>query len=111
VLNGQVDGLTFQLTQLQEILNRFQEDADFRLQQLEGGGAGKTDAATQPGGVTQPEALPQSPSTDSVPAPTIVPEQGVQPLPGEQEFDPTFDDGSILANRQTRWSVPAGPVE
>src|SRR5690606_12503811 len=48
VLNGQVDGLTFQLTQLQEILNRFQEDADFRLQQLEGGGAGKTDAATQP---------------------------------------------------------------
>ncbi len=94
-LNGQIDGLTFQLTQLQEILNRLQEDSEFRFQQLEGGAGGKTDAATQPGGVTQPEALPQNPATNEADVPlTDIPEQGVQPLPGEIEFDPTFDDGS-----------------
>lgn len=98
LLNGQVEGLTFQLTQLQEILNRLQEDSEFRFQQLEGGAGGKTDAATQAGGETRPEALPQDPATsgteDQVPL-TDIPEQGVQPLPGEQEFDPTFDDGSL----------------
>ena len=99
LLNGQVEGLTFQLTQLQEILNRFQEDAEFRFQALEGGAGGKTDAATQPGGVTQPEALPQDPAATEQTVPlTDIPEQGVQPLPGEVEFDPTFDDGSAPAD-------------
>ncbi|MBD8066903.1 tol-pal system protein YbgF [Devosia sp. PTR5] len=97
-LNGQIEGLTFQLTQLQELINRMQEDSEFRFQQLEGGAGGKTDAATQPGGATQPEALPQNPAPDqtgNAPAPlTDIPEQGVKPLPGELEFDPTFDDGS-----------------
>ena len=96
--NGQIEGLTFQLTQLQELLNRMQEDNEFRFQALEGGAGPKPDAATQPGGATQPEALPQDPNSapvdaDGVPL-TDIPEQGVQPLPGEVEFDPTFDDGS-----------------
>ena len=95
VLNGQVDGLTFQLTQLQEILNRFQEDAEFRFQALEGGGPGNGDAATPQGSATQPQALPQDPAATETDVPlTDIPEQGVQPLPGEIEFDPTFDDGS-----------------
>ena len=99
--NGQIEGLTFQLTQLQEILNRLQEDNEFRFQALEGGAGPKPDAATQPGGVTQPEALPQDPNAvpvdaDGVPL-TDIPEQGVQPLPGEVEFDPTFDDGTGAA--------------
>lgn len=98
LLNGQIEGLTFQLTQLQEILNRFQEDAEFRFQQLEGGAGGKTDAATQPGGVTQPEALSQDPATETDVPLTDIPEQGVQPLPGEVEFDPTFDDGSAATD-------------
>lgn len=99
VLNGQVEGLTFQLTQLQEILNRLQEDTEFRFQALEGGAAGKTEAATQGGGATQPQALPQSPASAEATVPlTDIPEQGVQPLPGEQEFDPTFDDGSGQAD-------------
>ncbi|KRA41672.1 tetratricopeptide repeat protein [Devosia sp. Root635] len=96
--NGQIEGLTFQLTQLQEILNRMQEDNEFRFQALEGGAGPKPDAAGQAGGVTQPEALPQDPNAipadaDGVPL-TDIPEQGVQPLPGEAEFDPTFTDGS-----------------
>ncbi|WP_332700564.1 tetratricopeptide repeat protein [Devosia sp.] len=99
LLNGQIEGLTFQLTQMQEIVNRMAEDNEFRFQALEGGAPGKTDAATQPGGVTQPEALPQDPNAVPEVAPeavpmTDIPEQGVQPLPGEVEFDPTFDDGS-----------------
>src|SRR5690606_7807810 len=93
LLNGQIEGLTFQLTQLQEIVNRMAEDNEFRFQALEGGAGGKTDAATQPGGVMQPEALPQDPATETAPM-TDIPEQGVRPLPGEIEFDPTFDDGS-----------------
>lgn len=100
LLNGQIEGLTFQLTQMQEIVNRLQEDSEFRFQQLEGGAGGKTEAATQPGGVTPPEASPQT----QIPAPTgedavpltDIPEQGVKPLPGEAEFDPTFEDQSAL---------------
>ena len=106
--NGQIEGLTFQLTQLQEILNRLQEDYDFRLQALEGGAGPKPDAAAPAGGVTQPETLPQDPNAapaDPNAAPvdangvplTDIPEQGVQPLPGEVEFDPTFDDGTGAA--------------
>lgn len=96
--NGQIEGLTFQLTQLQEILNRLQEDTEFRFQALEGGALPKPDAAGQAGGVMRPEALPQDPNAvptdaDGVPL-TNIPAQGVQPLPGEVEFDPTFDDGS-----------------
>lgn len=94
LLNGQIEGLTFQITQLQEIVNRMQEDNEFRFQALEGGAGGKNDAATQPGSVTQPEALPQNPATsttDPVAVPlTDIPEQGVKPLPGEAEIDPTF---------------------
>jgi tol-pal system protein YbgF len=97
--NGQIEGLTFQLTQLQEILNRMQEDNEFRFQALEGGAGPKPDAAGRAGGAMQPEALPQDPNAvpvdaDGVPL-TDIPEQGVQPLPGEIEFDPTFDDGSV----------------
>jgi tol-pal system protein YbgF len=75
VLNGQVDGLTFQLTQMQEIVTR----AEARLQAIEGGGG------------AAPAAAPAA--TDAVPS-TEIPAQGVQPLPGEAEFDPTFDDGT-----------------
>ncbi|HUH77599.1 MAG TPA: hypothetical protein VLZ53_09550 [Devosia sp.] len=97
-VNGQVEGLTFQITQMQELINRMNEDVEFRFQALEGGAGGKTEAATQSGGVTQPEVLPQgstrTPIETDVPM-TDIPEQGVQPLPGEIEFDPTFDDGSL----------------
>ncbi|MCF6326399.1 MAG: tol-pal system protein YbgF [Devosiaceae bacterium] len=50
ILNGQVEGLQFQLTQIQMLIERMQEDNEFRFQQLEGGGSGKTEAAIQSGG-------------------------------------------------------------
>ncbi|HTM78126.1 MAG TPA: tol-pal system protein YbgF [Devosia sp.] len=92
VLNGQIDGLTFQLTQMQTLVERLSQDNDQRLTALEGGAPGKPQAATQTDGATPSEALPQDPNT--VPL-TEIPEQGVKPLPGEAEFDPTFSDGSV----------------
>ena len=64
-LTGQVEGLQFTLTQMQEQLQKMQDDNEFRFQQLEGGKGGapkKTDAATQPGGATPTGALPQAPA-------------------------------------------------
>src|SRR5690606_34738018 len=85
-LNGQIEGLTFQQTQMQEIINRMQEDNEFRFQALEGGAGGKTDAAGQSGGVTPSGALPQDQS-ETAPE-TTIPVQGVRPLPVEAEVDP-----------------------
>jgi tol-pal system protein YbgF len=82
-VNGQVEGLTFQLTQMQELLTRTTQAYEARLNALEGGG---TSAAPEPSATSQP-------STPAVPE-TEIPPQGVQPLPGEAEFDPTFDDGT-----------------
>jgi tol-pal system protein YbgF len=92
LLNGQMDGLTFQLTQMQTLIERMTEDNEFRFQALEGGTPGKRPAATQTDGATPSEALPQD--QDNAPM-TEIPEQGVKPLPGEAEFDPTFTDGSV----------------
>jgi tol-pal system protein YbgF len=73
-LTGQVEGLTFQVQQMQQLLSR-----------LQGSEGGAPPAAPQ-----QPAPQPQG---EEAP-PTVIPEQGVQPLPGELEFDPTFDDGT-----------------
>jgi tol-pal system protein YbgF len=94
VLNGQVEGLTFQLTQMQTLIERMTEDNEFRFQALEGGAGGKPEAATQPEGATPSEVLPQTPADESAVPLTDIPEQGVRPLPGEAEFDPTFSDGA-----------------
>lgn len=93
-LNGQVEGLTFQLTQMQTLVQRLSDDSAARFQALEGGAGGKPDAAIQQGGANQPQTLPQATDESNVPL-TEIPPQGVQPLPGETEFDPTFDDGSV----------------
>lgn len=60
-LTGQVEGLQFQLTQMQELIQKMQDDNEFRFQQLEGGAGKKTDAATQSDGATPVGALPQAP--------------------------------------------------
>ena len=87
LLNGQVEGLSFQLTQMQTLVQRMNDEFQQRLSGLEGG----SPAAVQ-GGAAQAPTAPQDPA--SVPM-TEIPEQGVRPLPGEVEFDPTFTDGSL----------------
>ncbi len=51
ILTGQVEGLQFQMSQLQTFLERQQEDYEFRFQQLEGGELGKNKAAPSAVGV------------------------------------------------------------
>jgi tol-pal system protein YbgF len=84
-LNGQIEGLTFQLTQMQTLVQRLSDETDARFQGLGGSGGAVAPAAGAPAAST---AVPS----------TEVPQQGVRPLPGEAEFDPTFDDGSVGAS-------------
>lgn len=58
LLNGQVEGLQFQLTQLQTLIANMQQDNEFRFQELEGGSLGKTEAVTQSGSETLASELP-----------------------------------------------------
>ncbi len=60
-LTGQIEGLQFQMTQFQTLLERMQEDNDARFSALEGGAApGKTKAAPQAGGATPSGGEPQT---------------------------------------------------
>lgn len=115
-LSGQVDGLTFQLTQMQTLIDRMTKDNEARFTGLEGGAAGKTSAATQSGGVTPAGVLPQTSAPTDADAPaTDIPEQGVKPLPGEAEIDPGFTDQTAtdvtgLATQQLDLNYDPGAV-
>jgi tol-pal system protein YbgF len=84
-LTGQIQGLQFTLTQMQQQLQKMQDDNEFRFEQLEGtGGKGgdgkapagkKTDAATQPGGATPTGALPQAQQGEQTTPPAGQPQQ------------------------------------
>lgn len=85
-LTGQVEGLQFSIGQMQTQLQQMADDNEFRFQQLEGGGAGKTEAAPQSGGVTpsaeapQPDTGTQTPTdTTALPDPNAAPSGDVQP--------------------------------
>ncbi len=73
-LTGRVEGLEFQLTQMQTQLAKQAEDNEFRFQQLEGGAVGKPQAAAPTDGVTPSDTLPQTPAQDA-PAAAAAPEQ------------------------------------
>jgi TolA-binding protein len=93
LLTGQVEGLQFQLTQMQTLIERMTEDNEFRFQQLEGGAGGKPDAATQSGGV--PRRL------CPIRRPSIRPPRPIWVQASRWK---------ISASRPTRWSGPAGPA-
>lgn len=70
-LTGQVQGLQFTLTQMQQQLQKMQDDNEFRFQQLEGGGNSKPPAkssSTTPTNVA-PQQSGQASAATSVPAP------------------------------------------
>lgn len=110
-LTGQVEGLQFQMTQLQTLLERMQEDNEFRFQQLEGGGSGKTEAAIQSGGDRPSAELPQNQSQTqeqtglaNVDSPTDLIEGGVTDTEGEF-FEP--NEGVIFgADTQGDFRLP-----
>lgn len=63
LLTGQVEGLQFQLTQMQTLLENMAADNEFRFQQLEGGAAPSLDT-----GSISPDRLPAQPSPAAAPA-------------------------------------------
>jgi len=111
-LTGQIQGLQFTLTQMQQQLQKMQDDNEFRFEQLEGtAGKGdgkapagkKTDAATQPGGATPTGALPPAqPGAQTTPPaqlsgsaslpPAAVPSNDMAAAPSA-EGQPMDDDG------------------
>ncbi|WP_189427309.1 tetratricopeptide repeat protein [Devosia pacifica] len=86
-LTGQVEGLSFQVTQMQTLLERLQEENAQLFRQMQGGGGA-------PPAVTEQLPAPDGQGVEIEVPNTDIPEQGVVPLPGEIEFDPRFDDGS-----------------
>jgi len=58
VLTGQVEALQFQLSQLQALIERMQQDYEFRFQELEGTGGGTSQATPPSGGASGGEIAP-----------------------------------------------------
>jgi tol-pal system protein YbgF len=87
-LTGQVEGLQFQLAQMQTLVQKMNEDNEYRFQQLEGGASaapqggagGKTEAAPQSGGVTPSGEAPQTPA--QTPPAAAAPQGSIQTLDG-----------------------------
>lgn len=79
-LTGRVEGLEFQLTQMQTQLQKQAEDNEFRFQELEGGAGGKPQAAAPTDGVTPSDTLPQAPAPET-PAVAATPEAPAEVAP------------------------------
>ncbi|MGJ8529080.1 tol-pal system protein YbgF [Maritalea sp.] len=110
VLNGQVEGLQFQLTQMQTLLERMQEDYEFRFQDLEGGSSGKTSAAPRPGSVTPSERLPQEQNqTQNETLQSTVNTLGTITLEeGGQPLDLSFGSGGVISDADADAQYEAG---
>lgn len=120
-LTGQVEGLQFQMTQLQTLLERMQEDYEFRFQELEGGASGKTSAAPQSDRDMPSEGVPQSQTEDLAAgddAPFILgtPEGTLGTLSDDalagigtsQPMDLQFDPGAALSDADAQAQYEAG---
>lgn len=95
-LTGQVEGLQFQLTQMQTLIERLNEDIDFRFQALEGGAGKKTEAATQSDGVTPSGASPQD-QGQAVPADSAPPAETAPPAAtADAAAQPAVADPALL---------------
>ena len=131
-LTGQVQGLQFQLTQLQTLIDRSNQDTDFRFKQLEGGsgktrpvsGAGEQGAATpaqlapagKPGGAAAEVA-----SFDGSPQPNDGLGGSLDPLVGkgkpgeapsaeEVPLGPATGDATTFNPAEQRAAGPGTPV-
>jgi tol-pal system protein YbgF len=83
LLTGQVEGLQFQLTQMQTLLERQVQDNEFRFQQLEGGAGMTAPAPSGDLGAAPMDQLPADPQTTFA-----LPEAGALDLGAPME---TFD--------------------
>lgn len=121
IYSGQIEGMQFQITQLHTLLERMQEDNEFRFQQLEGGGLGESDAVTPSGSDMQADRLPQE--TNQIPSDlSNVPVEidgsvlmGDEDLAGEGQIegDVTGQEGVILGppEGQLGATPPSQPLD
>jgi tol-pal system protein YbgF len=100
-LNGKLEELNFLLLQMQDQLQRMQEDNEFRFQQLEGGGSGAgTDG--------QRTEAPAAPADNS---PSVAGVDPQQPLPGTGEpprtlGNITFDQNGNMIGGEASPQLP-----
>lgn len=66
-LTGQVETLQYELNQMKQQASQANTDTQARLDALEGGGAGKTEAAAQSGGAMPAAGLPQTSTVQPLP--------------------------------------------
>lgn len=115
LLTGQVEGLQFQMTQFQNLMINMQEDYEFRFQQLEGGGLGKTDAVTPSSGAMPVGGLPQDEADSAIlgapEAPLGALDEGtfseIETGAG-QPLDLSFDPGAMVVNADADAQYRAG---
>lgn len=93
LLTGQVEGLQFQLTQMQTLIERMTEDNEFRFQQLEGGAAGKPQAATEPGAAPAQQLPQKEIETGSIQQLPATPQALPELAPGDEPMDFDLDVG------------------
>ena len=92
-MTGQIEGLQFQLTQMQTLIERMTEDNEFRFQQLEGGAPGKPQAAVPTDGVTPSQPLSPDPAqTADLPAASDPAQADLPPATGEVPMDFALED-------------------
>ena len=87
-LTGQVQGLQFQLTQLQTLIDRNSQDADFRFKQLEGGKPSRSSSNSG----DQGEATPEQTAPAQL-APAGKPARGAATAVASAGDDQTAGDG------------------
>ena len=94
LLTGQVEGLQFQLAQMQTLIERQTEDNEYRFQQLEGGGAA---LPQQQGDLGAERLAPSDPATTAaLPDPAPLGTQFGDPLPDGTNADGLGDSSDPL---------------
>jgi tol-pal system protein YbgF len=114
-LTGQVEGLQFSIGQMQAQLQQMADDNEFRFQQLEGGAAGKTEAAPQSGGVMPPAEAPHPDTgTQTLPDPNAAPagdaQSGVSGSLTEAPIDTLGDSADPLLGQGQSGETATGTL-
>lgn len=103
ILTGQVEGLQFQMTQMQTFLERMQEDYEFRFEQLEGGRLGKTEAAPLSGSDTLIGELPQDDN--------FTPLESIDPNDPNIVIDPSAEGFELGSAEQPLGTLPSTALD
>ncbi len=97
-LSGTIEEMNFQILQMQEQMRKQQEDMEFRLQELEGGGAAKPASSAKP-----------AKKSETTPVDGGKPAQGVASASPDDQ--PASDPGAATAVPNTTTTVPADQAQ